>query len=141
MSLISDVFFQRETGKKLIIAYINDILIYSPDLPTHISHIKSIFTCLANNHLYVKEEKCKFQKKKISFLGYIIDPEEVQMDEEKVRAVRDQPIPKLVKELQSFLGFANFYRRFFRNFSKIAAPLTNLTKEAKKKLRWNQKAK
>lgn len=95
---------------------------------------------MRNNHLYVKVEKCECHKTKIAFLGYIIDPVGVQMDEEKVTAVRDWPIPKSVKKLQRLLGFANFYRQFIRNFCKIAAPLTNLTKEAKRKMRWNQKA-
>jgi hypothetical protein len=77
--------------------------------------------------LFVKAEKCGFHHSTISFLGYIIAEGNVQMDPEKVRAVVDWPQPTSRVQLQSFLGFSNFYRSFIRGYSNLAAPLSALT--------------
>ncbi len=79
---------------------------------------------LLENGLFVKTEKCVFHAQSVSFLGYIISSEGVRMDPDKVKAVVDWPSPDSLKALQRFLGFADFYRRFIRNFSQLAAPLT-----------------
>ncbi|KAL0168457.1 hypothetical protein M9458_036679, partial [Cirrhinus mrigala] len=76
----------------------------------------------------------------ISFLGYIISPEGVAMDDSKVRAVVNWPQPATIKELQRFLGFATFYRRFIRNFSSITAPLTTMIKGGRQRLAWTPPA-
>ncbi len=83
-----------------------------------------------------KLEKCEFHTTSVTFLGYIISQEGVAMDENKVRAVLDWPLPFNIKELQRFLGFANFYRRFIRGFSSITAPLTDMTKKGLHRLQW-----
>ena len=74
-------------------------------------------------------EKCEFHVQEVKYLGLIISTEGIKMDQAKVSAVQDWPQPQNVKDVQGFLGFANFYRRFIRNFSKIAAPLTGLTRK------------
>lgn len=84
-----------------------------------------------------KPKKLEFHQTSTSFLGYVISQEGVAMDERKVKAVLDWPLPQTVKELQRFLGFANFYRRFIRNFSAIAAPLTTMTKRNTARLSWS----
>ncbi|MGL4524804.1 MAG: hypothetical protein ACRCVN_04715 [Spirochaetia bacterium] len=81
--------------------------------------------------------KCEFHFRKTSFLRYIISHQGVQMDDSKVQTVSEWPLPKPIKELQWFLGFANFYRRFICNYSLIAAPLTSLLKGKPTKLKWN----
>ncbi|KAK3516326.1 hypothetical protein QTP70_009379 [Hemibagrus guttatus] len=79
----------------------------------------------ANHQLYARAEKCEFHKNSITFLGYLISQQEVELDPKKVTVVMDWPKPTTIKELQQFLGFAN-YRRFIRNYSSIASPLTSL---------------
>uniref|UniRef100_A0AAQ4PQG4 Gypsy retrotransposon integrase-like protein 1 n=1 Tax=Gasterosteus aculeatus aculeatus TaxID=481459 RepID=A0AAQ4PQG4_GASAC len=130
----------REYIGKCVIVYIDDILVYSTDLEKHVAHVRQVLEKLLENHLYVKLEKCEFHKTQVQFLGYVISSQGVQMDKDKIKAVVDWPGPQTVKELQRFLGFANFYRRFIRNFSSVAAPLTSLLKGSPKKLVWNEAA-
>ncbi|KAI4894728.1 hypothetical protein NFI96_008423 [Prochilodus magdalenae] len=134
-AFINDVL--RDMLGHFVIAYIDDILVYSPDLPTHVQHVRRVLSRLLENHLYVKGEKCEFHLGSVSFLGYVISPEGVVMDDRKVDAVANWPAPRSIRELQRFLGFANFYRRFIRNFSSVAAPLTALLKGGAKRLVWN----
>ncbi|KAI4895362.1 hypothetical protein NFI96_000963 [Prochilodus magdalenae] len=137
-SFINDVL--RDMLGRFVIAYIDDILVYSPDLPTHVQHVRRVLSRLLENQLYVKGEKCEFHLSSVSFLGYIISSEGVVMDDRKITAVANWPIPNSIRELQKFLGFANFYRRFIRNFSSVAAPLTSLLKGNAKRLVWNPQA-
>lgn len=81
---------------------------------------------LLENRLFVKAEKCEFHAESVTFLGYVIESGQVKTDPEKIRAVAVWPIPENHKQLQRFLGFANFYLRFIRDFSRVAAPLTRL---------------
>ncbi len=95
-----------------VIVYIHDILIYSNTLEELIRHVKSVLKRLMQYQLYAKAEKCEFHQTSTSFLGYVISQEGVAMDARKFKAVLEWPQPQTVKELQRFLGFANFYRRF-----------------------------
>ncbi|KAL0181815.1 hypothetical protein M9458_024221, partial [Cirrhinus mrigala] len=113
-AFINETF--RDMLNRWVIVYIDDILIYSSTLTDHIQHVRSVLQCLIAHQLYAKEEKCEFHRGKVSFLGYIISSEGVAMDEKKVNAVLNWPRPATLKELQRFLGFANFYRRFIRHF-------------------------
>ncbi len=122
-SFINDVF--HDMLNRWVIVYIDDILIYSNSLEEHTQHVRSVLECLIQYQLYAKAEKCKFDRTSTTFLGYIISHEGVAMDESKFRAVLKWPQPRTVKELQWFLGFANFYRRFIRNFSTVAAPFNH----------------
>ncbi len=100
---------------------------------------------LLENKLFVKAEKCEFHAESVTFLGHIISTRGIKPDPAKIEAVakwlvqRLQPVPDSRKALQRFLGFANFYRRYIRNFGQIAAPLTTLT-STKVSFRWNQDA-
>uniref|UniRef100_A0A3B1IV37 Gypsy retrotransposon integrase-like protein 1 n=1 Tax=Astyanax mexicanus TaxID=7994 RepID=A0A3B1IV37_ASTMX len=137
-SFMNDVF--RDMIGKYVTLFIDDILIYSPDLESHVKHVHSVLQKLLDNNLYAKAEKCEFHLQRVAFLGYVISSQGVLMDDSKVDAVTSWPVPQSIKDLQRFLGFANFYRRFIRNFSAIAAPLTALTKNATKVLKWSPEA-
>ncbi|XP_057694140.1 uncharacterized protein LOC130917073 [Corythoichthys intestinalis] len=94
---------------------------------------------LLENSLFVKAEKCEFHVRSVSFLGQIVAEESLQMDPTKVTAVTSWPVPENRKKLQQFLGFANFYRRFIRNYSTVASPFTALP-STKVPFRWTPAA-
>ncbi|KAI2643996.1 Transposon Tf2-6 polyprotein [Labeo rohita] len=121
-------------------AYIDDILIYSKTENEHVAHVRAVLSRLLKTQLFVKAEKCEFHVHQTSFLGYQVSHQGVKMDSSKVQAVTDWPQPTTIKELQRFLGFANFYRRFIRDYSTIASPLTSLLKNKPKKLCWTEEA-
>ena len=114
---------------------INDIMVETESEKEHNELVKKI---LKENNLYVKPEKCKWKIRKIDFLGVVIRPEEIKIEEEKVKAVLDWPVSKLVKDVQKFLRLVNYYRRFVKGFSKIVRPLHELTKKGQK-LEWEIK--
>ena len=124
-AMINDVL--RDFLDHFVYVYLDDILIYSPDLKTHQVHVAKVLKRLLEHQLYVKAEKSDFHANTVSFLGFIIAPGKVQMDPAKVSAVAEWPTPDSRKKVQQFLGFANFYRRFIRSFREIAAPLHALT--------------
>ncbi|KAI2662149.1 Transposon Tf2-9 polyprotein [Labeo rohita] len=123
-----------------VIVYIDDILIYSRSKAEHRHHVAEVLQRLREHQLYLKAEKCSFHQSSVHFLGYIIDRHGVRMDEGKVNAVVSWPEPKTIKELQRFLGFANFYCRFIKNYSLITSALTNLLKGHPKTLIWTSDA-
>ncbi len=135
---INDVFW--DMLNRWVIVYIDDILIFSESLEAHIHQVRAVLKRLIEHQLYAKKEKCEFHQTRVSFLGYIISADGVTMDNSKVQSVLNWPQPTTVKELQRFLGFANFYRRFIRNFSTIAAPLTSLLKGGRQRLDWSPSA-
>ncbi len=137
-AFINDVF--RDMLNQWVIVYIDDILIYSETYEEHVRHVRTVLKRLMQHQLYAKAEKCEFHQETISFLGYVISSGGVAMDEQKVRAVVNWPQPTTLKELQRFLGFANFYRRFIRNFSTIAAPMTSMIKKGTQRLTWSSAA-
>ncbi|KAI2654269.1 Transposon Tf2-6 polyprotein [Labeo rohita] len=137
-AFVNEVF--RDMLNRWVIVYIDDILIYSNSYSEHIQHVQAVLRRLIAHQLYAKEEKCAFHQDKVSFLGYIISSEGVAMDERKVEALLNWPRPSTLRELQRFLGFANFYRRFIRNFSTAAAPLTAMVKRGTSRLTWSQAA-
>ncbi|KAK3571116.1 hypothetical protein QTP86_001937 [Hemibagrus guttatus] len=133
-ALINEVF-QDLLGKGVIV-YIDDILVYSTSMEEHVCMVRKVLCRLQQHHLYVKLEKCEFHRPTVTSLGYVISHHGVEMDVVKVQAVTEWPAPTSVRELQCFLGFANFYRRFIRNYSLVAGPLTSLLRGKPKKLTW-----
>ena len=119
----------REYLDIFCVCYVDDILIYSKTREEHIEHVRKVLTKLAEVDLFIKGEKCDFFVTKTNFLGFIISEDGVSMDPKKVAAVREWPTPKNVKDVQSFLGFANFYRRFIENYAKKCSKLFNLTRK------------
>ncbi|CAA9317827.1 hypothetical protein AVDCRST_MAG94-1309 [uncultured Leptolyngbya sp.] len=114
---------------KTAIAYLDDILIYSNTQSEHAKHVQEVLRCLQKTGLLLKPEKCQFNMDEVDFLGYIVGIHGIRMDPSKTQAIRDWPKPTTVKELQGFLGFVNFNRQFIKDYSKIALPLTEITKK------------
>ncbi|KAK3550994.1 hypothetical protein QTP70_011447 [Hemibagrus guttatus] len=126
----------REFLHKSVLVYIDDILIYYRSMADHRQNVAEVHQHLRDYQLFLKAEKCTFHQPSVQFLGYNIDRSGIRMDERKVTTVKDWPIPTSVKELQMFLGFANFYRRFIQGFSSITSPLTSLLRNKPKSLSW-----
>lgn len=124
-ALINDVL--RDYLNIFIFVYLDDILIYSKSLPEHQRHVRLVLQRLLENRLFVKAEKCEFHQPSVTFLGHVLEAGQVRPSKDKIKAVLEWPVPETRKQLQRFLGFANFYRRFIRNYSQTALPLTALT--------------
>ncbi|SYW84565.1 uncharacterized protein UHO2_04504 [Ustilago hordei] len=125
-SFINDIF--RDIIGIYVVVYLDDFLIFSDTEEAHVKHVTEVLTRLRSNRLFAKLSKCEFHTKTVEFLGYIIKPTGIEMDPEKVRTVKEWPKPESIHDIQRFLGFANFYRRFIAHFAHIAKPLTALVK-------------
>ena len=112
-----------------VTVYLDDLLIYSPDLTSHREHVRKVLLKLREAGLPVDIDKCEFHVQQVKYLGLIITPDGLKMDPVKVEAIVNWKPCNSVKDIQSFLGFANFYRKFIRGFSLIAKPLTEQTKK------------
>ncbi|KAJ0431848.1 putative nucleotidyltransferase, Ribonuclease H [Helianthus annuus] len=123
---------------KFVIVFIDDILIYSKSQADHEKHLRCILELLQREKLYAKFSKCEFWLREVQFLGHVVSERGIQVDPAKVEAVMNWQEPKTPTEIRSFLGLAGYYRRFIENFSRIAAPLTSLTKK-KEKYIWGPK--
>jgi len=122
--LINDTL--REYLNDFAITYLDDILIYSDDLEMHCSHVHKVLEKLNKRALYVKKSKSRFKTKKIKFLDYVIQSEQIKKNPKKTDAVRNWPPPKWVKKVQAFLRLMNYYQKFVSNYARIAEPLTQL---------------
>lgn len=114
----------------ICIVYLDDILIYSRDPADHKQHVREVLDRLRQAKLFANLQKCEFSVDTVAFLGFIIGNGQVKMEQSRVEAVTDWPLPTSIKDVQTFLGFTGFYRRFIRNYSKVTAPLTELTKKS-----------
>ena len=128
--------FQRYMNESLqdyidifVAVYLDDILVYSVNKEEHVIQVRTVLQRMRDRKLYANIDKCEFHTTSTSWLGFVITPEGVTMETGKVSAILGWPNPKSVKDIQSFLGFANFYRRFIAEYSKIATPLTRLTRK------------
>jgi transposase InsO family protein len=109
-------------------AYLDDILIYSENELEHEEHVKKVLKRLRDAGLQVDLKKCEFSVTRTKYLGFVITTDGIEVDLDKVAAVVDWKIPHTVRGIQSFLGFCNFYRRFIKDYGKVAKPLVHLTK-------------
>ena len=121
--------FKDYIDQEWIVIYMDDMLIFSEDLDTHRKQILLILERLEKQGLYLKAEKCKFDCQEVDFLGLIIKPNSLEMDPTKLKGIHDWPPSSTLKQVRSFLGFGNFYRRFIGRFADLARPLNNLTKK------------
>ena len=127
-ALMNSVFADL-IAKGEVAVYMDDILIYSKHLKEHHQVVQEVLNRLEHYDLYLKPEKCEFEKDSMEYLRMIIQPREVQMDPGKVAVVKDWPTPTMLKEVRAFIGFFNFYRRFIKDFSTMARPLHDLNKK------------
>lgn len=110
------------------IVYLDDILIFSESEAEHLQHIKQVLGRLRQFKLYAKLPKCAFYQEYVDFLGYVIGRDGISMQRDRVATVIDWPIPMSVRDVQVFIGFTNFYRRFIYGYSMLTAPITELLK-------------
>ncbi|WVZ80399.1 LOW QUALITY PROTEIN: hypothetical protein U9M48_027873 [Paspalum notatum var. saurae] len=132
MYMMNSVFMNELD--KFVVVFIDDILIYSKSEKEHEEHLKIVLTRLREHKLYAKFSKCAFWPKEVSFLGHILSEKGVAVDPSKVKDVLNWKQPETVIEIRSFLGLAGYYRRFIKDFSKTAKPMTSLTKKNAKYL-------
>jgi hypothetical protein len=115
---------------RFIVVYFDDILVHSKVLNEHINHLQRVLDVLRKEKLYANLKKCCFCVEKVVFLAYVISAKGIEVDEEKVKAIKEWPTPKSITEVRSFHGLASFYGRFVKNFSTLAAPLTEIVKKS-----------
>ena len=125
---------------KIVIVYLDDILIFSKTLEEHLLHIRSVLERLREEKLLINLKKCSFAKKELVDLGFVVSPEGLKMDLEKVKAIMEWPTPRFSTELRSFHGLVSFYIKFIKNFSGICAPLTDTIREYRKEFKWTTTA-
>ena len=112
-----------------MVVYFDDTLIYSKSLEEHLEHLRVVFIALRDACLFGNLGKCTFCTNRVSFLGYVVTPQGIEVDKAKIEAIESWLQPKTVTQVRSFLSLAGFYRHFVRDFSTIAAPLNELTKK------------
>ena len=127
-TMMNDLF-KDVIDQGCVIIYMDDILIFTETLEEHRRMVKKVLEVLAKNKLFLKAEKCSFEQTQVEYLGLLISAGKIEMDPIKIEGVSKWPTPSNVKEVQSFLGFVNFYRRFIQDFSDIAKPLHDLTRK------------
>jgi hypothetical protein len=115
--------------RKFMVIYFDDIMIYIKSMDEHIDHLHAVFNALRDAHLFGNLKKCTFCTDRVSFLGYVVTPQGIEVDHAKVKAIHGWPIPKNLLQVWSFLGLAGFYHRFVKDFSTIVAPLNELRKK------------
>jgi hypothetical protein len=117
---------------KFMIVYLDDILLFSKTKVEHLRHLNMVLRRLQHEKLLINLKKFSFMKIEIMYMGFVISSNELNMDPEKVREIREWPSPRSVFEVRSFCGLANFSRKFIKNFSSICAPILNTIKKRKK---------
>jgi hypothetical protein len=118
----------RKHLDQFCIAYLDNIVVYLNSLEEHQEHVRLVLAKLQEAGLYLKLSKCKFEVQWISFVGFIVMPEGVEMEPDRVCTIAEWPEPASHRDIQVFLSFANFYRRFISSFSRLAKPMTDMLK-------------
>ncbi|WKA05303.1 hypothetical protein VitviT2T_023277 [Vitis vinifera] len=130
MDLMNRVF--KSYLDKFVADFIDDILVYSKSREEHERHLSIVLQTLRDKQLYAKLRKCEFWLDKVSFLGHVVTKNDISVNPGKVDVMSIWRRPNTVAEIRSFLGLAGYYRWFIEGFSKIALPLTRLTKKGVK---------
>lgn len=122
----------REFVGHFVCVYMDDIIVFSTSLQEHTDHLKKVLETLSQYNLKLQLDKCEFLCKEVAFLGHVVTPEGVKPNPEKIKAIRNWPIPRNEKELRRFLGTVGYYRRFIRDLAKIIKPLTKTLEKGNK---------
>lgn len=115
--------------RKGVLLFIDDILVYSPDLHSHENTLKQVFAILDQHQLKIKRSKCSFAQQQLMYLGHIISRDGVATDHKNIEALHNWPVPRNIKEVRGFLGLSGYYMKFVRHFGLISRPLTDLLKK------------
>ena len=113
----------------MCVVYIDDILIFLRTQEEHEQHVKLILDRLRTAGLFANAKKCTFEQPEVEYLGYLLGLQGIKMHPRKLETIVDWPAPASVKDVQSFLGFTNFYRRFIDGYARIVLPLNALTRK------------
>ncbi|PNX93254.1 Ty3/gypsy retrotransposon protein, partial [Trifolium pratense] len=135
-SLMNEVF--RSLLRKSVLVFFDDILVYSRTWSEHMQNLKTVLHIMQTHELVANRKKCQFGRQSVEYLGHLITSQGVAVDPSKIESVIQWPIPKNVKGVRGFLGLTGYYRKFIKDYGKIAKPLTDLTK--KDAFMWNEKA-
>ena len=122
---------------KFALVYIDDVLIYSKTKTEHFRHIEAVLEKLRENRLQAKPSKCEFFSQAVEYLGHIVTADGIKVDPRKIDSIKEWPVPKDAHQVRSFLGLCGYYRRFVKDFSKIAKPITDLLHKDVK-FNWNR---
>jgi len=115
-----------------VAAFVDDVLVGTEAEEGHDEVVEEVLRRLEENDLYVKPEKCVWKARKVPFLGVVMGEGKVEMEEDKVEGVLKWPMPQCMRDVRKFLGLANYYRRFVKNFTKVALPMNRLTRKDEK---------
>ena len=120
-----------------VAVFVDDVLVGTDDEEGHDKIVAEVLKRLEENNLYVKPEKCSWKVNKVNFLGVVMGQGKIEMEEDKVAGVLNWPTPRMVRDVRKFLGLANYYRQFIKNFTMLAKPLNVLTRKDEK-WRWEK---
>ncbi|MCG7878320.1 MAG: hypothetical protein JAY78_18545, partial [Candidatus Thiodiazotropha taylori] len=115
-----------EVNLRDCLIYLDDIIIFSSTVDEHLERLEAVFSRLAQHNLKLKASKCEFLRSKVTYLGHVVSEDGIETDPEKTEAIKTWAVPKSVKDVRSFLGFTGYYRKFIKNYAKIARPLNDL---------------
>ncbi|GBG85291.1 hypothetical protein CBR_g39859 [Chara braunii] len=124
---MNDLF--RPWLDRFFVVYLDDILVFSKTLEEHQGHLRQVLEKLREANFKINAKKCEWAKTQVLYFGHVLDEEGIKLEDSKIAAIRDWPTPRTLTELRSFLGLANYCRKFVRNFSTIAAPLRRLLRK------------
>jgi len=116
-------------NEEKVAVFVDDVLVRTETEKGYDKIVEEVLRRLEENDLYIKLEKCVWKVKKIGFLGVVIGPSRIEMEKEKVDRVLSWPEPRNVKDIRKFLGLANYYRRFIKDFARVARPMNVLTRK------------
>ena len=119
----------REYLDIICVGILDDVIVFLATPAQHVKHVRIILEVLRKHQLYAKIEKCELDREEMTFVGFLVSKSGIGMDPAKVASILEWPTPKNVKEVQSFLGFANFYKKFILHYSSLTSPLTSLTRK------------
>ena len=128
---------------KILVLYLDDLLVYAQDFSSHVENLQKVFNRLREVGLRLNPDKCQLARNEVKFLGHVLSKEGLATDPEKIRAVKDFPRPVTMRDVRSFLGLCNYYRKFIPSFAQIARPINCLLSKSSgtssnKKIAWTE---